>query len=338
MIGSGSWFRDHQIRYLAHTQPALRSPLGSRTRERCRTVNTSSSENEILELRFGPYAAVISSQGAALQTLRYEQRDLVLPFEPRSNTTDFRGVICAPWPNRLADGRYRWDGREIQADTNEPDRRNALHGMVFDRRWSVIAVRENSLTLATTLSQEVGYPFELLLQVTYALGPAGLTGTIIATNTGTKTLPYGSCPHPYLVAGDSPMHQWVVTIPADSFLETSPDRLLPLREVKVEGSHFDFRRGEFLQGIRIDHAFTKVNRGSDGLARVTLREPSGTGVELAFGQEWPWLQICTGSKPELGLAVEPMTCPPDAFNNRLDIVLLGPGESHRGTWFIRALH
>lgn len=297
-------------------------------------------DDQKFELRYGAYTAIVTSHGAALHSLRHEQRDLVVPFEPRPALPDYRGVICAPWPNRLADGRYEWDGRHIQTPINEPDRITALHGLVFDRLWSASHVDGHSVTLETSLAHEDGYPFHLHLQVSYALGSDGLQGTITATNTGTEALPYGACPHPYLVAGNSPMNEWTLTLPAGSFLETSPDRLLPLREVAVEGGTFDFRAGKSLRGIQVDHAFTRLSRGPDGFAAVSVVDPSGTGVELVSGPEWPWLQICTGDKAQgpdrLGVAVEPMTCPPDAFNSGTDVVRLVPGERHIASWLIKS--
>jgi aldose 1-epimerase len=54
------------------------------------------------------------------------------------------------------------------------------------------------------------------------------------------------------------------------------------------------------------------------------------------------VQVHTGDRPEpadhrRGLAVEPMTCPPDAFTSGVDLVHLGPGESHEASWSIAAI-
>ena len=93
--------------------------------------------------------------------------------------------------------------------------------------------------------------------------------------------------------------------------------------------------------MEIDHAFTAIEMSS-GSASVRVFDPSGSGVELEWDQQWPWLQIHTADKPtgpsRLGLAVEPMTCPPDAFNTGLDVVELAPGATHEATWIIRALN
>lgn len=293
------------------------------------------------ELHHGGYAAVVTLQGAALRSLRHEGRNLVVPFEPGIAIPDYRGVICAPWPNRLADGRYSWKGAEIQAPINEPERNTALHGLVFGKLWSVAERDESSVTLAMSLTPEEGYPFPLDLRVRYSLSAAGLQGTVTAANPGSATVPYGVCPHPYLVAGSAPLDYWSLVVPADRFLQVTPDRLLPIGESPVEGHGFDFRKEKVLGAIKIDHAFTGISRDAYGTARVCIFDPSGTGVELAWGSEWPWVQVHTGDKPvgpdRLGLAVEPMTCPPDAFNSGRDVVQLAPGQEHAASWSIRAL-
>lgn len=304
-------------------------------------IMTPAQGSTQFELRHGDYVAAVTLQGAALRSLRHGGRNLVVPFEPGIAIPDYRGVICAPWPNRLADGRYSWTGADIQAPINEPERNTALHGLVFDKLWSVAERNESSVTLAVSLAPGEGYPFALDLTVHYCLSATGLQGTVTAANPGPATLPYGVCPHPYLIAGSAPLDDWSLVIPADRFLQVTPDRLLPVREVTVEGHGFDFRREKVLGRVEIDHAFTGISRDSRGTARVCVYDPSGTGVELAWGREWPWVQVHTGDKPSgpdrLGLAVEPMTCPPDAFNSGRDVVQLAPGQEHAGSWSIRAL-
>ncbi|MDQ0690620.1 hypothetical protein [Arthrobacter sp. W4I7] len=139
----------------------------------------------------------------------------------------------------------------------------------------------------------------------------GLLSTVRAANVGTVTAPYGVRPYPYLVAGTSILDDWTLELPAAEFLEVTTDRLLPVGLRSVDRYEFGFRSPRRLGPVRIDHAFTGLARGSDGRARVRVQDPSGTGVELEWGAEWPWVQIHTADKPvgpdRLGLAVEPMT-------------------------------
>lgn len=293
------------------------------------------------QISFGPYTATITARGGALRELRHDGRDLVIGFDADGEIPDYRGVICAPWPNRLADGRYVFDGREFQAEVNEPERGTALHGLVFGALWELQDLTDASVRLGARIAPGRGYPGELDVSVQYELHADGLRSTVRAENIGANAAPYGVCPHPYLVAGAAPLDDWSVQIPATEFMEVTPDRLLPRGMAGVEGHEFDFRAGRVLGAVEIDHAFTGLIAAEDGLAAVRVYDPSGTGVELEWDRQWPWLQIHTADKPagptRLGLAVEPMTCPPDAFNSGTDVIRLAPGQSHEASWTIRAL-
>lgn len=293
------------------------------------------------QIAFGPYTATVTSRGAALRNLRHQDRDLVVGFGPDGGIPDYRGVICAPWPNRLADGTYNYLGKPYAAPVNEPERKAALHGLVTDLSWDVEEAGPSSVTLACRIEASPGYPGSLTLTVRYLLSEDGLHSTAHARNTGTVPAPYGVCPHPYLVAGPSPLDDWQLELPAEEYLDVTPDRLLPIGMQSVENHAFDFRSPRPLGSVKIDHAFTGLTRNPSGVACVRVLDPAGTGVELEWGPEWPWVQVHTADKPvgpdRLGLAVEPMTCPPDAFNSGADLIHLQPGGTHSGSWTIRAL-
>ena len=290
---------------------------------------------------FGPYSAIITERSGALRELRYGGRDLVVGFGADGPIPDYRGVVCAPWPNRVAGGRYSHAGRTFQAVINEPQRNTALHGLVLEVPWTLVKRTDSSVTLRCSVGAGPAYPGVLAVTASYELLADGLHCAVTAANVGEAPAPYGVCPHPYLVAGTAPLDEWTLELPAGEFLEVTPDRLLPLQLRTVEGHEFDFRNERGLGPVRIDHAFTGVMRNSDGRAAVRVFDPSGTGVELEWDDACPWVQIHTADKPvgpdRLGLAVEPMTCPPDAFNSGTDVVELLPGSSHEAGWTIRAL-
>lgn len=294
-----------------------------------------------LQLVSEDYTAAVVQRGGALRRLTFQGRDLVVPFEADAPIPDYRGIIAAPWPNRIADGTYRIAGVEHQLPINEPERGTALHGLAFDRLWTIERSRADAVSLSCELPGAPGYPFHLRLHVEYKLDDAGLHTTVTANNAGDEAAPYGVCPHPYLLAGPAPLDEWTVRIPAGSFLEVTPDRLLPVATRTVEGHHFDFRAPRAIGGTQIDHAFTDLEFDDGGHAHLIARDPGGTGVGMAWDRTCPWLQIHTADKPapaanRLGLAVEPMTCPPDAFNSGQDLLKLEPGSSHQAGWSIFA--
>ncbi|WP_104116424.1 aldose 1-epimerase family protein [Arthrobacter sp. B1805] len=292
----------------------------------------------------GGYTAVVLGLGAAVRELTHESRPLVVGFAADEEMPNFRGAFVAPWPNRIADGRYSFDGSDFELPINEPERGTALHGLVFDVAWTLVEHTPSAVTLACTIRPADAYPFELSLQARFSVDGQGFRTDVTAVNTGDRRAPYGVCPHPYLMAGASPLDEWVLELPASTVLTVTPDRLLPVAKEPVAGTPFDFRSAHAIGDVQIDHAFTDLARDGAGRATVRVTDPvHGTGTAMVWDGSCPWVQIHTADlpkKPEntrLGLAVEPMTCPPDAFNTGEDLVVLEPGESHLTGWTISAL-
>ncbi|MGO1411989.1 MAG: aldose 1-epimerase family protein, partial [Microbacterium sp.] len=136
---------------------------------------------------------------------------------------------------------------------------------------------------------------------------------------------------------------WTLTLPAGQVLTVTSDRLSPVA-VEPVSSHpeWDFRTPRAIDDVFIDHAFTGLDR-TDRIAEVRLEAPGGTGVAMTWDERCPWVQVHTADTPDaeathrIGLAVEPMTCPPDAFNSGTDLVALEPGDAHAASWRITAI-
>ncbi|WP_026532925.1 aldose 1-epimerase family protein [Arthrobacter sp. H41] len=290
------------------------------------------------------YAAVVLGLGAAVRELTHEGRPLVVGFGADEEMPDFRGAFVAPWPNRIEDGRYSFDGSDYVLPINETERGTALHGLVFDVPWDLVHHAASSVTLSCAIEPIAAYPFRVSLEVRFSVDGRGFRTDVTAVNTGSDRAPYGVCPHPYLVAGPSPLDEWVLELPAATVLTVTPDRLLPVAKRPVIGTSFDFRAADALGDVQIDHAFTDLARDDAGLATVRVADPHhGSGTAMVWDESCTWVQIHTADLPQkpestrLGLAVEPMTCPPEAFNTGEDLVVLAPGETHWTGWTIMAL-
>jgi aldose 1-epimerase len=290
-----------------------------------------------IPLRHGDYAAEIASIGASLRSLTIDGRDLVVPFEEDEIRPVFRGVALAPWPNRVVDGRYTFDGKAQQLALTEPARGHALHGLVAWSDFRVVARTTEAVTLETEVVAQTGYPHPLRVEVEYRLGDDGLEVRIATTNTGATRAPYGASGHPYLVGGPGRVDDWTLELAADEVLEVDPERLIPQGVGAVADGPFDFAEARRIGDLFIDHAFTGLRAH-----RVRVVAADGHGAELRWDAVAPWVQVHTADRPEpelhrAGLAVEPMTCPPDAFNSGTDLVVLEPGETHVLTWTIAAI-
>ncbi len=280
--------------------------------------------------------------GAALRVLRHGDRDLVASWPEEGPVPHYSGTLLAPWPNRLARGRYTFQGDRFEVPINEPERGHALHGLVAFAGWELVELLtveddHGFARLAHTIEPSPGYPFRLALQVRYALGAGGLATTLTAENIGDRPAPYGCGPHPWLIADGGPEEGWELDLPAARVLRTD-EVLIPTTLEPVDGTPYDFRDPRPLGATAIDEAFTGLATGPDGLARVRLRGPQG-GIQIAWdAATMPWVQVCTGTGfGHRGIAVEPMTCPPDAFNTGTDLVVLDPGGKHEVTWTISVL-
>src|SRR5262249_37782835 len=159
-----------------------------------------------------------------------------------------------------------------------------------------------------------GYPFSLALSIEYALSDVGLAVTTTARNVGADVCPYGSGQHPYLTLGTPTVDTLQLRVPG-RVVGFSDERGLPVRAASVEGREYDFRTGRAIGGTVLDNAYTDLERGADGRARVLLDDlNSDSGLTLWVDGSYGYLMVFTGDPyPDLArrsVAIEPMTCPP----------------------------
>jgi len=285
-----------------------------------------------IELLLGDQEAVVTEVGAGIRTYSAGGRDVLDGYAADELASSGRGQLLIPWPNRIRDGAYELEGRRHQLDLNEPARRNAIHGLVRWSSWSVSERGADRAVLDHVLRPRPGYPFTLELQVEYLLSADGLTVVTSATNAGGETCPYGAGAHPYLAVRAETVDEVVLRVPARSALEAD-ERGIPVGSGPVEATELDFRDPRPVGPTRLDHCFTDLDRDEDGRVRVAIGETT-----LWADESYPYLMIFTGDGlPDVerrSLAVEPMTCAPNAFVSGDGLILLEPGESHAAAWGI----
>ena len=243
-----------------------------------------------------------------------------------------RGQILAPWPNRIEDGWYDFAGTGYQLPVNELETGTAIHGLARWASWVRLDGAPSRVRLGCLLNARPGYPFPLELSVTWELGPAGLRVTHHARNIGARPCPFGLGVHPYLHAPTGAVDDMILTVPA-SRVEEVDCRDVPVRTVAVQDTPFDFRRGQRIGALAIDRSYSELAATSDG--RVAIDLASGDErTRLWFQPPFRHVQIFTGdSLPEgrrrRALAVEPLTCPANAFRT-------GRGRHHAAAgWCVR---
>jgi aldose 1-epimerase len=203
--------------------------------------------------------------------------------------------VLAPWPNRLAEGRYTWDGEELQLPLTEASSGSAIHGLVRWVSWRAVEREEARVVLEHVLHPQPGYPFSLRLQVEYRLEERGLRVRTEAENLGSQACPFGAGHHPYVAAPNG------------------------VDQLELEGEQVGARK--------LDE--TQHRPGGWRIA--------AGGAEVWADGSWPYVQLFSGDLPDIarrGLAIEPMTCPPQAFRTGEGVLRLEPGERFSGAWGI----
>jgi aldose 1-epimerase len=280
--------------------------------------------------------AVVVEVGGGLRSYSIGGRELLDGYSADEMSSSGRGQVLIPWPNRLQDGSYEFNGASYQLPLNEPERRNAIHGLVRWSAWSAAEREPHRVVMEHILYPQPGYPFFLGISIEYALSNNGLQVRTTATNLGTQSCPYGSGAHPYLTLGTATIDGLILQVPGQTVLR-SDERGLPILREAVEGTDYDFRQPKRVGPIKLDNAFTDLERDADGLARVELCDSDrGSKISLWVDEAYPYLMLFSGDPlPNLSrrsLAVEPMTCPPNAFQTGDGLIRLEPGASFTGTW------
>lgn len=291
-------------------------------------------------LRCGEQHAAIVEVGGGVRGYRVGDREVLQPYPVDAMCDGAHGAPLIPWPNRLADGRYRFDGTDYQVALTEPDKHNAIHGLMRWRSWRPVDRSEDRVVMAARLHPLQGYPFLLDVEIEYLLDTAGLTVTTTATNAGDRPCPYGCGQHPYLSPGSGLIDDCTVRLAAETRIVTDPERELPTGVEAVEGTPFDLRVGRRIGDLVVDYAFTDLERDHEGRAWVSLTAPDGDSVELWVDRSYPIVELYTADtlaaqRRRRGLGTEPMTCPPNAFQSGRDVTRLEPGESKVTAWGVR---
>ena len=277
--------------------------------------------------------ACVVEVGGGLRTYAVDGLDVLDGYSVDEMAAGGRGQHLIPWPNRVAGGKYSFAGEQLQLALSEPGRGNASHGLVRWANWTATANDGDRVVMELALHPQPGYPFTLGLAVEYRLAADGLTVETTATNLGDRPCPFGAGAHPYLTVGTEPVDGATLVVPAATRLVTD-DRGIPTGVVPVEGTAFDFRTPGPIGDLVLDTAYTDLTGGEAVLS-------GSRQARLWWDDSYRWLMVFTGDTLAPGrrrrsVAIEPMTCAPNAFVTGEGLIVLEPEESWTGTWGMRA--
>jgi aldose 1-epimerase len=291
-----------------------------------------------VELTLEDQRVVVVGVGGGLRAYSAGGRELLDGYGADEMSPSGRGQVLIPWPNRIQDGSYEFDGRQHQLPINDVPEQDAIHGLVRWVAWAIGEREPHRVVMQHVLHPQPGYPFSLALDIEYRLTSEGLRVQTTATNVGPQPCPYGAGTHPYLTIGTPTVDSVVLRAPGRTVLR-SDERGIPTGSGPVEGTEFDFRQPRPIGDTKLDNCFADLERDGDGRARVELRDPAtGNALTLWVDEGYPYLMLFTGDPlPDVGrqsLAVEPMTCPPNAFRTGEALVRLEAGQSFTSSWGI----
>ncbi|MBX3331694.1 MAG: hypothetical protein KF722_14895 [Nitrospira sp.] len=302
-----------------------------------------------LSISFETQRAVVSPWGASLR--RYLiindggwETDILWGYTGGRGKRGGQGDVLIPFPGRIGDGRYAFEGQSLQLECNDKEGPNAIHGFVRSLPWHVQEAHANKVTFEIHLDTDTyagrGYPFSLAVWVTYSLGPSGLTCTFDVKNVGQQAAPIGVGFHPYFTVGTSLIDEAEVQIPGTAYLEFN-ERLAPTGTIlSVADTPWDYRRFREIGRQRFNHCYVQLERDAQGIATASLRHTArNRSIHITMDHTFTAVVVYTGDAiadaPRAALAIEPMTCASDAFNHPdWGLKRLVPGETFSGRYTV----
>ncbi|HVX45590.1 MAG TPA: aldose 1-epimerase family protein [Mycobacteriales bacterium] len=289
-------------------------------------------------LRAGDQHASIVSVGGGVRSYEVSGRAVLRGYAETDPPPMASGIVLVPWPNRIAGARYRFDGAEYQLAVTEPAAGNAIHGLARRAAWEAVETAADSVTLQHVVTPEEGYPFTIRISTRWSVGPDGLRADHAAVNTGDAPAPFGLGVHPYFDLHGGSLEETTLRLPVERYLVTD-ERDIPTGSSPVAGSDVDFRDGRALGSTRLNTPFAGFSRAAGGRAEVVVGGPGRAPATLWLDPALDFVQVFTpddvlGAGP--AIAVEPMSCAPDAFNSGDGLVVLEPGQEWHGSWGVKS--
>ncbi|WP_190973548.1 aldose 1-epimerase family protein [Bifidobacterium callitrichos] len=305
-------------------------------------MSTTPRTGNQYSIHHGDYSAVICELGSKLRRFDWQGEEIFCPFGPDDLTPTCNGYILAPWPNRIKDGEYDFNGKHYCAPVNEchpAPRHNANHGYAYHYMWKLESLTDNAVTQSLRFPNLDGYPFDVTVTATYELGEHGMTVTVSAFNGGDEPAPWALGLHPWLANGkqgatseerDADSAACRLKIDANQHVVVD-DGLIPTGVEPVAGVT-DLREGPTLEGRSFDDAWLDVNRAADGTTTTVFTRPDGIEVRLIGDETINAWQCYTATgapfvEHPYGVAVEPMTAPANAFRSGEHLTVIEPGET-----------
>lgn len=248
----------------------------------------------------------------------------------------YKSEILAPFPNRLNKGKFTFEEQEYIFPSNEVDRGHALHGFLAKEPFELLEedVSENlRLKLKYTYKKKYAYfPFEFDMILQYEIIDEKFKISFELINIGTESLPFGLGWHPYLLFEEDEK----VSIDSCHLNGILMDEnMIPI------GSHKPTQfKSQKIEQLNLDNTYQFQNLNEPNLIILSRTLKSGKILSLTFANEsmqtaFEYLQIYHPLH-STSIAIEPMSCNVDAFNNKEGLLVLESQQSKTFEFSIQA--
>ena len=260
-------------------------------------------------------SATVDLAGGGIRELVLKNESLIKPSTDGIKTHG--GIaILAPFANRIRSGKYSFMGRDYALPVNSEG--NAIHGFAKDSTFSPVKIEDSYCRIRTDLTGP-GYPWTIRLEVTYAIMKDGFKCSAVTKNLSSSPAPFQIGFHPYFTFSD----YWSLSSDLPGALLEYKDKFFPDGSSRV----IDPFLLESASAGNLDNTFMH----SGALTFTTERRKI-----LIDRKNFNYLVLYNGTYSEgISVAVEPMSAPPDAFNNEIGLITIMPGSAYRASFSIR---
>jgi len=281
-----------------------------------------SDEKEHIVAKIG-----MDNQGARLASLSYENKDIINDLDHKPYALSQAGAILFPFANRIKGGTYSFKGKKYQLECNEPNADNAIHGLVFNKSFSLDVIDERADRAKVRLSYTEknppnGFPFKYDIEVTYTLTETELVLKVNVLNIGDSPFPFNLGWHPYFCVDD--FNTSFLAFNSHKQVIFNDDMIaLGIAEAVIPNPYS-------LKDKTLDDCFVLLDKTVEFYN-------NGRKITIEGKPKSQYLQIYA-PPGENRLAIEPMTGISDSFNHKRGIHILKPYQEKSETWTIKFKH
>lgn len=244
----------------------------------------------------------------------------------------YRGAKLIPFPNRIKDGRYNFNGNTYQLPINHLQESHAIHGFIYDKPTNII--RSGASKQSAFIEMEYiyngsveGFPFSFTLIFKYILTVVGLDIETKVKNIGKGDMPFGDGWHPYFSLNEH-VDDLFIRIPSTKKIVVD-NRMIPAGELVNDDR---FRELAQINNTFFDNGYL-IEKQAKAITQLFSKNKNLT-INIwqeSHSDKYNYLQIYTPPSRK-SIAIEPMTCSADAFNNYDGLIILAPEDEFRGLY------